>query len=1153
MAKKKSNEGASRAQTTKLLSLIGQPSLLTFLQRHFTTQNPKSRGNTAIRMCCPIHGDSTPSLDFDVISNTIHCYGCLYHERDLLQFLQDALGWSYSDSAKAVQDQTNVRIFNGKQSEQLDKLDTHRMAMSILMAACNKFLQDMILYWKSGETSDPTNYSTSVLESVTPTLVWLFEERKHDPGLVNKFPYGVLPSPNVLKHLVSNRLAELLERNRIAGRMMIPSTRAEAVSRRAHEIIDRIDISWVYSVCFFSGHSHNIPGRIVLRKPHGHKDIFVTEAFDDNERVGFFGLYRPFSLYSAGDLRSMTPVVVEGENDCISFLEGLVHAGRTEPLVMATGGSKNDLDDLVSAGFNKIILFADDPLTGNGNDYIKGRLATAFELDVRIFNAWPILRTVGVKDPDDAIQVQGFDAVYKAVIETPANLVTIDTWAREYAMAAYHLLDDQTDVREKTRIASDFGKYVRHPALQQQYIKDISKAFDINSGVVQQEILKRQDTEESFILRIAETLKRDCHIVCKEEDNRNSYLLLFSREKDRVVKLPMHDGEAAAIQLAGIYGPIYEFFQSSIGLPGFLAPPEGMEDSPVLQTIKNTYKDICGYLKIALQHLYEGIMDRKFCTELGQGVHVIQDSSDRTVVYIVNGPSVYKCEYEPEIELIEKAPPAVWKKLPGPSDGNFLFNVGFESPVESWSREIRSVADLNDGNDIDITASVRTIYDLFNTHWNFKHQRLDAQFLSYHLFAAGVSRAFQSMVLVSFLGDTHSGKTTILNVFAGHSSKALQLLEQSVSFSNFTQASVYQKCNNTTLAIAFDEYEDERDTTHKAKQVADINDMLRQIINDEPTAITRATKEGTVRSYNLRSFIFTAAIKSPSKAQDSNRRYEIEMDKIEGHADVKQGILGNMQIEQYHVIRRAVTLGLLRYIPRLRHLSKEIERELLTNKVVPFNVDNRTLRNFVPAATIAALIGDDWRAFIRDCCTARKQKFDAVSKETTSQLLYDHVMFTSNVLVNDGGRGGARVSITTLLADVSTWSEINRSGCGFYFLPELKIGVIHWITAQTSLLHPWPAYANVPHRTLKESFDRYPRSIRTDDYEKLGVWPHVQGLIHGVKKSDVSVLNLEEFLNDANLNRTPSTVAVAQSAIEATADDGVPERRTKTNADDNLP
>ncbi len=1155
----KAQERFSYAQMNKLIEMMGPQTTLSFLQRNFPGNKVALRNAAVVRMSCPLQGgDSTPSFDVDTSSGTIHCFGCGYHTRNLLQFLDDALGWSYQEGAQRVQEQTSVRVFSDKYIARFAHVEIHQLTTKLLFRVFNQHLQNCVLYSNSGAPDDDAHYTPSLLAMVKPTLDWLFIERKHDPFLVHHLPYGMLPPYNVTEDLFVQQIQVHNAKMFSQGRPGIDESTAVKLVARCKELLINVDTSYNHAVTFHNGYATNVPGRIRLRRPRSDaKDVVVLDGFEENAPVGYFGLFDPHASALATELKQLFVLAVEGENDCLSILEGHLNNQRTGMLTIATGGSHGQLDDLLEAGITRLHLLADEPVAGNGAAFIFGRLQTAQEVVVNVFDKWAELRAVegdptrerfDVKDPDDVIHKIGYERLYDvAIANHKTSYVGANVWARNQALLSAAEVGTD-DIVGKTQLAAKYGAIVRHPALQAEYIRDIASAFNIAPGPIFQEILKKRDTEEAFVLRIAEHLRTTFHSLFKEDDGRFSYLMLWHKEQRRTVRLPLHDGQAAAIQLSNIYGEITAFFRDVIGLPGFLAVPADVEETGTALPIKQHYRDICMYLSVALQHLFKGVPDRRLCNEYAQGVHLIDDPEDITavpgkaakVLVVVNGASTYVGRWpDPE------KPAVVWSEPPGPRLGNCLFNVGFDAPTEAWSVEIRSIADLEDGNTIDIGPHIERLVALLDSNWCFHHKTVDATFVAYHLFASSVVTVFPTPVMLAILGETSSGKSSLLNLFSGHSAKRLQLLEACRALSSFTMASIYLAWNNSTIGLGLDEFENEGENTHKAQQVANVIEMLRQLITEEGATIDRGTKDGGTTHYSLRSNVFIASINQARKIQDENRRFEIRMDKIQtGFRDAAAGILSDIPIGEYHAIRRAVSVGMMKHALQLHRVSEKIETALLTEQVANFNVPSRFIKNYTQAASVMAILGLDWKAFVRDSCGLRKTQLQALAAETSSQTIYDRVIFTAAVPLPSNR--AIKVSLNEMLATPAAWAEINKSGVGFFYIPELKKGIVHWITSQTALLNIWTEYTGIPHRTLKDTFDRHPNALKTETYDTSGVWPHVQRLIPGVRKHDVSIIDLAAFMAEigvigpavapeAALEVAPVAVVVPEPQPEAVA------------------
>ena len=417
MAAKSKSKTASRdkisySQINKLISLLGAQNLFNFLNSTFPHKKIAWRNATAIRMLCPVHDENTPSCDIDISTNRIHCYGCGYTSKNLLKFLGDSLGWSYTDAAQKIYEQTNIRVFNAAHCALLEELEIYELAISLIMKGCNKYASDCVVYWKTKQSLNEELYNENILELVQPTLDWLYIKRKHNPDVVAYLPYGIFPPLSILAYLTTDFLEKLNESFRVKSKPLLGPEKVLAITNKIHEIISNVDNVWLNAVTFHTGYGLNTPARIRLRKPHNEdKEMIALPGFEESDSTGFFGLYDPYNVFSKNDAKKLIPYVLEGENDVISWLERLWVEGKKDVLVFATGGNQNSLDDLFHAGFEKIRIVSDDPIGGGGNEYLKSRLATALEVDVRIFTNLVTLRHPGCKDIDDLLVDNKYDLV----------------------------------------------------------------------------------------------------------------------------------------------------------------------------------------------------------------------------------------------------------------------------------------------------------------------------------------------------------------------------------------------------------------------------------------------------------------------------------------------------------------------------------------------------------------------------------------------------------------------------------------------------------------------------------------------------------------------------------------------------------------------
>jgi len=638
----------------------------------------------------------------------------------------------------------------------------------------------------------------------------------------------------------------------------------------------------------------------------------------------------------------------------------------------------------------------------------------------------------------------------------------------------------------------------------------VAQLFGLPPGPLRQEIVQARDTEESFRLRITERMRYEFHPMYFETSARGHVMTMFHKQTRKLVLFPMNDGETISNGLASVHGNVYDYVKSHIGMPSFLVG-EDKDGMPLLTPEKQLIKDIYFYMKLAAQDLIKGLPERRTCMEFNQGVFLLENPAKpgEHSVYINNGQRVYKGNF-PTLSTRT----LVWEELEGPGDGKYVFR----QRSEPWSFEITSAQDLIQGNDVtldDVRDAIFKIENLINTNWTFVHQGTDPTFLAFHLFVSAVNCAFPSKVITSFIGDYHSGKSTLLSIFCGVTNKSLHILEACDFAANFTPASIYQGWDHSTLNLGLDEFEDDGDaTTQKGRAVADISEMLRTIIGETGAKIIRGSNsvDGMGHQYLLHTNVFIASILRARKAQDESRRFDIEMKKDPSKRDPSQTLFSQISREEWMRLRRIITIGMPKFILALRAAYDEIDKTVNTKELVPFSVPPRYLRNMFPAAALMQLLGYDWKAFMIRVCESRRMKLQTVAADTASAVLYDRLFRTAGIKLGEVSKASA--TLQELLSDEKDADLINASRSGIYFMKEQKIAVINWISVQSKggLLDFWPDYKSIDHRNLKHTFDQNQKALRSEEYEAKGVKAFIQAQGDQYRPDLISAVHLDDIL-----------------------------------------
>ena len=1154
MSKKKSvtKERIAYSQANRILPQLNASALHDYLQRVFPNNKVGMRNASVVRMTCPIRAEASPSFDIDTSSGTIFCYGCHYRTRNFLKFLEDTQGISQAEAASRIRDTFSIAVFSENQTQELEELNIHQQAYGMLMSCFNTFAQRCYHAWKNPTNADPILGWPMLSDIITPSLQWLFETREHDPGLLSNLPYGIISPPGITQHLLKEMIEADHLRRLITNRAGITPERREKIFNRAMEIIAPLDTGRTGYVSFHYGSDLSTPSRIRVRRPDTRepKDVIALPGFSDGEPFGYFGLYNPSAGFFPSDAKKLLLMVVEGENDALSLQERLLTEGKSGVLVVGMGGASNKFDALREAGFDVAHLVADQPSedAGRGDKVIEGTLPTALELEMRIFTKWSLL--TDCKDPDEAARKLPFETVYDILVtQEKTSYLSTHQWAfmRVKEVAEEEELDAE-DVRGHVNLAARFGKCVRNPAEMAAYIEKVGAEFNIPPAAIRQEIVKTQETEQAYIVRIAEFLKSEFHTSCYESDGKNTFLVMQHRRSRRVVRLPVNDGEAAATALAAIYGEIPEYFENNIGLPARLSMPAELGDAARGSRVQFVYKEIATYLKFALQRLFQGSLDRRQCRTLAQGLFWERDPDDlsKRLGYLVNGNRVYKLWFSKVggKNFVEA------KELDGPSDGPYIFDVGFDTPRPAYSDYIKSVDDIHSGNDIEVFPYIEQLCALINNNWKFRIQ-MDSTFIAYQLFADAVSCGFKIPNIVAFKGEPASGKSMALSLFAGSFDPKLRLLSGSVGMSNYTVASLYQKGNNSSLPMVIDEFEDENEQSHKSRVVTDVSELFRNIVSETGVVVERGSRNGTTTTYNMKFPIRMGYINSPRKSQDESRRFEIETVREVGRRDPWAGILADLGGDEskWEAIRRAINLGMLKYLPDIIEHYDKVEHECMSTNFLPFSVPTRFLKNYFHMATLMDMFGVDWRAYMIESCTARAPQLQAVSVDTSSQELFDRILRTPGVTA--GGMSNnkpSRYTIVELMAAPETWPLINTSACGFFFLPEEGLAVIDWVMsqAQGGILSGWKDYAGLSRANLKDRMDRHPDAVRPSKYGERSIMAIVKKVLPAASSHTISVLDITKLVEDLSAY-APPMVATPVEVVVATQEDQTVETHGASN------
>lgn len=1099
------------AHGNNLFEALGSARLRTLIEKLFPETSITAKTNGLSMNCLmPNHQDVHPSFFINLNDSYAKCFSCGYFSKNLLQLLQDAKGFTFKDSVQHIQNIVGYRIVTERHEKDLEALDVHQQAYKLIFDICNNHLLRCI----SGET-DEEHYVPALIHSAKPALTWLFETRGHNKEMAPFLPYGLMPPQHLLLDIATTTLENKSnEEYAKTGTTTLSRERRKLILDRIRLLIEKVDGSWINAVTFHTGYGLTTPGRLRLRRPTDEskgENIMVLPGFSEDDPLGIFGLYsKHFSAFTPKEREEMVFIGVEGENDAITVQENIFASGLTGKYVLAFGGNANTTDVVFNAGVLKLYLMSDhpDPEIGKGEEWVKARLSTAQATAVYVFNKWDELRqnNLLVKDPDDAIRHNGFALFKQLAIDTLDNFIPAHIWAGNRASEA--IADIPIDeVRQRLYCAADYGRCIKLEAELSTFVSRMETTFNIPSGPLRNEIVKFKDTEEGFIQRIVDTLKHEYHILYRVPNSRGGELVTFSKRSKCVVSIPINDAAAAAATLSKDFGDLYSWFRDHIGLPPTYVD-DNTVDLPHSTLIKEKQRDIEAYLRIAMQTFGKGVPDKDTCIRLNQGIFLIEDPANplENILLLINGKHCYLGRW-----LDPLTSNLTWVELEGPSYQKYLFNQGSQEP---WSEEITSVEDLNQANSItldDIKQVYEDVYLIYNKHWKFMYHEEDCRFLATHLMACAATAAFPTKVILAFIGLTGSGKSTAMSLFAGGQYPALKLLEASLYQASYTMASLYQAFDETSLMMVLEEFTSDTITaTHKSRQVEDINELLRQVIFEGGSKVSRGTTEGKARSYHLHTNVAVSSITAARDPQDENRRYTINTVRVPSLKDPSQALFRTITKERFKQMKRILTLGLLKYNKQLKELHDELSVKFNTEDIVDFPVPSRYLRNFIPGCSILSLLGIDWRAFVQNCCTQRKQVIESTALDNPPQNLMNTILLAPLIPVAKGF-----ASVQTLLTNENEISLINASQVGIFYDEATKILIVEWnaLLNERGALGKNVEYNRMGRRGVKHTLDQHESIVHFTKYDEIPGLSDFLERIGLFSDANISVLNISSIVD----------------------------------------
>lgn len=1074
-------EKLTREQLRKIWTRLTLADWLSILQE-FKPDHGWSIQGDELFGCCLYHSEKTPSFHIAPEKGFAYCFGgsCKHYEHDPLRLLATVMNIGVHQVVRQLKNRYGVS-FASAYTSNIAKFEENDRVKAALYQVMNLEFRDAL--------ANPTAPEFDYINN--SGLVPWFKQRHIPEDTVHQWPVGVMPT----RERLYQRLGD---EEQIAG--------GEALRDPAYRYLEKyLAMPNEHPKCegwlaFFYFTSPTTIGRIKLRKPSpGHDFRIVEDPYDDE--VGFFGL----NMFP--ELRPMfsktTLHVTEGDFDVLAPIAHQMSRGVSDLFIVGSGGSMVDeLDHLKDFGFKDIRLLqdADEGGVGRAKAWLTNNTGVS-----GIFKWQEDDTAKGVKDIDEAIRAYAFKEFFTRLLDDKS-------YEHNHEWAARQLTEELSklpsgDAQARTDKAIEYGRTLKNEAERNAFVEIAVQDHGIDKQLVVKD-LAPDDTESGFVTRLANALEDDyLFLAIDNQDGRSTRVTAWSKGRRMLQFLPTDSPVKLDAALCMDLGPLFTYTQQKTGIPEFmLTKMAGKREAPTTELEQEQKLQM--YYTRAVKQITKGLRARSRMEDVGQGVHFLPEENDEDVfkVHIVNGDRFFQGEINND--------KIQFKEYTSPLYEKYLFRIA----GQPWSQQLKSLKDIESGNDFSPTDIYKKVYQIISTGWKFFNHELESQFIAADIMYTAVAAVFKHMVFVDITGESHSGKSSLMQIIGGNMDPAYRLCELTAVLDNYSAAGVRQFTSNNRLRLILDEFEDtdagSRRPDNKALAAREILDLIRSASSGASTVRGTATGEAVFGKINFPMTV--GGIYTMQRTQDLNRFVHIRTKQVPGCRYPLLTVQKMFSPAEMKQIRRGITLSLLPRIPQLIKTHQSIQKEFEDNQSLAAGTMDRQARNFYPAATILKFVGEDYMKFMQDFSAVKSQELAAFGgTEHEYQRVWNAVLHTTINLSQHSKELQGMAALSTILSNRDFQGILKTTDLGAYFLPDRKWLIIFWQRAISGILRYNNEYRNHQnYHHLKIVADQDPRTIPreklTPVFLKTEVWPRTGGM--AVSPDDISVINLTELL-----------------------------------------
>ena len=515
-------------------------------------QKVKNAGET-IKLQCPYHPDTNPSGTLNIHKGFYKCFACSTYTTDPIKFVGKYIQGSYSEVARTFRDHFKLEKFDLKQ---LNETELEQQRMKLL---CDVFHRYLCNVWVADK----------VPQTAASTVTWLKNRGISSVEMMGCL--GMLPTSVDLQKLCAQAGAnedDILWCTRLVG--------------------DYLNVSYMNCVVYTYCLSADNVTAFKLRIPGPDKESvrFIRPA--DTEELGAFGVNISAYYKHFASEKVTRFMAVEGEHDALAILQGMLNGADVDEVVIALGGSGHSgVDFMADLGFTECRLIGDDDVAGDL--YPTSVLPKTRQVALQVFK-WPqrIRNNVpGKIDPDEAIKMHGFDAVYKEICN-PKNYEYATRWCIDRAKIKLQSINPD-NVIGLQEVATEFTGFLKNDIERQVFADEFSRLCpNIPASEILRQTRLQDDTALGFVEKIKGWISETYQVTTW--DSHSGMLKLWNKKLKQYLYVPI-DKDAAITQFKRYTnkGSLYYWARDEIGIPSYFP---SVDDPEAAQTALNKAEDM---------------------------------------------------------------------------------------------------------------------------------------------------------------------------------------------------------------------------------------------------------------------------------------------------------------------------------------------------------------------------------------------------------------------------------------------------------------------------------------------------------------------------------------------------------------------------------